>query len=203
MRGPIKVRIYSRLVQTWGLHSSNVRRTWCFFPFISRALPVQDLVLAVNLKKDFLVGNSPTHCFITCYILHNYIEREMNFHLLMAIQTSVLRTCKGIWTGILCMSDEFSKCWLLRRMSLLLSPKNNLSSCSFSMLMRQLLGCGFHVMSKDGIYPKVTLCKNAHSSHVYRKDVVSFFCSFRLWFLHNLPGWVTEAARKICCEQPL
>lgn len=42
---------------------------------------MQDPVLAVNLKKDFLVGNSPTHCFITFYTSHNYIEREMNLFL--------------------------------------------------------------------------------------------------------------------------
>lgn len=42
---------------------------------------MQDLVLAVNLKKDFLVGNSPIHCFISCYTSHNYREREMNLFL--------------------------------------------------------------------------------------------------------------------------
>lgn len=42
---------------------------------------MQDLVLAVNLKKVFLVGNSPTHCFITCYTSDNYIERETNLFL--------------------------------------------------------------------------------------------------------------------------
>lgn len=42
---------------------------------------MQEFVLVDNLKKDFLVGNSPIHCFITCYTSHNYRESEMNLFL--------------------------------------------------------------------------------------------------------------------------
>lgn len=122
----------------------------------------------------------------------------------MAIPTSVLRTCKGIWTRILCMSDKFSKCWSIRTISLLLSPKNNSSTCSFCMLMRSLLGCGFHEISKAGIYPKVTLCIHAHSSHVYPKDVISYAvfgcdCSVvHLAELQELQGKFAVSSPSVC-----
>lgn len=75
------------------------------------------------------------------------------------------------------MSHEFSKCCSIRRMSLLLSPKNNLSSFSFCIL-RSLLGCGFREMSKDGVYPKVTSCIHAPSSHVYLKMSFLSYAAF-------------------------
>jgi len=42
---------------------------------------MQEVALAGNLKKDFLVGKSPIHCFINYYTSHNYREREMNLFL--------------------------------------------------------------------------------------------------------------------------
>lgn len=110
----------------------------------------------------------------------------------MAIQTSVLRTWKGIWTRILCMSDEYSKCWSTRKMCLLLFPKNNLSSFPFCMLMSPLLGYGFHETSKNTknnctwpcIYPKVTWCIYIYT-HIYLKYVPWFLCIACLWLFHN------------------